>query len=73
MRVLFKFLNYRVGFRLVLLSTTDVGTKQSSYYNQSRTHLSLNKDSPVRRPIHAVGYIEAKPILGGIHHCYVRI
>jgi transposase InsO family protein len=42
-------------------------------YNQSRTHLSLNKDSPVRRPVHAVGYVEARPVLGGLHHCYVRI
>ena len=45
----------------------------ASYYNQSRTHLSLNKDAPVRRAIHAVGRIEARPVLGGLHHQYVRI
>jgi transposase InsO family protein len=45
----------------------------ATYYNQSRTHLSLNKDSLVGRPVHAVGYVEARPVLGGRHHCYVRI
>jgi transposase InsO family protein len=44
-----------------------------SYYNKIRTHLSLNKDAPARRSIHAVGCIEARPILGGLHHQYVRI
>lgn len=37
----------------------------ASYYNQTRTHLSLNKDAPVRRAIHAVGRIDARPVLGG--------
>ncbi len=45
----------------------------ASYYNQSRTHLSLNKDAPVRRAVPAVGCIEARPVLGGLHHHYVRI
>ena len=44
-----------------------------NYYNQSRTHLSLNKDSPVSRPIETVGRILPVPILGGLHHQYVRI
>jgi hypothetical protein len=34
----------------------------ANYYNRSRTHLSLDKDSPVRRPVHAVGYVEARPV-----------
>ena len=42
-------------------------------YNQTRTHLSLNKDSPVTRPIEAVGRILPVPILGGLHHQYIRI
>ncbi|MGH6683005.1 MAG: hypothetical protein ACRECA_03610, partial [Pseudolabrys sp.] len=37
----------------------------ANYYNQTRTHLSLNKDSPVTRPIEAVGRILPVPILGG--------
>ena len=45
----------------------------ASYYNKTRTHLSLNKDAPVRRSVHAVGCIEARPVLGGLHHQYVRI
>jgi hypothetical protein len=44
----------------------------ADYYNQSRTHLSLNKDAPTRRPVH-IGSIEASPVLGGLHHHYVRI
>jgi transposase InsO family protein len=43
------------------------------YYNKVRTHLSLNKDAPVPRAIEAVGRIHASPILGGLHHHYVRI
>ena len=45
----------------------------ASYHNQTRTHLSLNKDSPVTRPIETVGRILPMPILGGLHHQYVRI
>ena len=45
----------------------------ANYYNQTRTHLSLNKDSPVTRPIKTVGRILPMPILGGLHHQYVRI
>ena len=44
----------------------------ANYYNQTRTHLSLNKDSPVTRPIETVGRILPVPILGGLHHQYVR-
>ena len=43
------------------------------YYNEARTHLSLNKDAPVSRAVQAVGRIVAIPILGGLHHQYVRI
>jgi transposase InsO family protein len=43
------------------------------YYNEARTHLSLNKDAPVSRAVQAVGRILCLPILGGLHHQYVRI
>ena len=43
------------------------------YYNGVRTHLSLNKGAPVTRAVQAVGSIVAKPLLGGLHHQYVRI
>jgi transposase InsO family protein len=43
------------------------------YYNEARTHLSLCKDAPIARAIQAVGRICAQPVLGGLHHQYVRI
>jgi transposase InsO family protein len=43
------------------------------YYNDARTHLSLNKDAPAPRAVQAVGHILPAPILGGLHHHYVRI
>jgi transposase InsO family protein len=43
------------------------------YYNEARTHLALGKDAPVSRAVQAVGSIVAKPLLGGLHHQYVRI
>src|SRR5450631_3315897 len=43
------------------------------YYNGARTHLSLNKDAPVPRAVQTFGRIHATPILGGLHHHYVRI
>lgn len=42
------------------------------YYNVSRTHMSLDKDSPEHRPIQKDGKIVSKPILGGLHHVYSR-
>jgi len=45
----------------------------SSYYNESRTHLALEKDAPLRRAIQRCGAIITTPILCGLHHRYVRI
>jgi transposase InsO family protein len=45
----------------------------ANYYNQARTHLSLNKDAPVSLAIQTVGRILPLPVLGGLHHQYVRI
>jgi transposase InsO family protein len=44
-----------------------------TYYNGARTYLSLNKDAPVPRAVQAIGRILPTPILGGLHHQYVRI
>jgi Integrase core domain len=44
-----------------------------TYYNEARTHLSLDKDAPIPREVQGVGRIFAKPHLGGLHHQYVRI
>ena len=45
----------------------------ADYYNRTRTHLSLDKDSPASRAIEPFGRILALPILGGLHHQYIRI
>jgi len=43
------------------------------YYNKIRTHRSLDKDAPVSRPVQPTGSIKSHPILGGLHHHYVRV
>ena len=55
------------GLRRVLNAYVD-------YYLKSRTHLSLDKDAPVSRPVAAPadGRIVAVPQLGGLHHRYER-
>jgi transposase InsO family protein len=45
----------------------------ADYYNSVRTHRSLHKDAPNSRPIHQTGIIRSHPILGGLHHHYVRV
>jgi hypothetical protein len=45
----------------------------ADYYNSVRTHRSLDKDAPISRPIHQTGIIRSHPILGGLHHHYVRV
>src|SRR6202011_2525973 len=43
------------------------------YHNEIRTHLSLEKDAPVSRAVKLAGTILCRPVLGGLHHQYVRI
>ena len=45
----------------------------ASYYNEARAHLSLDKDAPDFRRAQKFGCIAAIPILGGLHHQYVRV
>jgi transposase InsO family protein len=45
----------------------------ASYYNQVRTHLSLDKNAPDFRRPQKLGPIAAISILGGLHHQYVRV
>jgi hypothetical protein len=44
------------------------------YYHQSRTHLSLEKDTPERRSVQPPesGRVVAVPQVGGLHHRYER-
>jgi len=48
-------------------------TSYFSYYNETRTHLSLDKDAPLPRAVQRCGTIVATPILSGLHHQYARI
>jgi len=45
-----------------------------AYYHESRTHLSLGKDTPAARPMQSpeAGTIIAIPQVGGLHHRYER-
>jgi transposase InsO family protein len=45
----------------------------AGYYNDIRTHWSLDKDAPVSRPVQRTGIISSRLILGGLHHHYVRV
>jgi transposase InsO family protein len=40
------------------------------YYNDDRTHRSLNKDAPISRLVQRIGVINSRSILGGVHHQY---
>src|SRR5437667_9709723 len=62
--------------RLVVLGEAHLRrilTKYAGYYNELRTHRSLNKDAPIHRAIQYVGDIVSAPVLGGLHHHYCRI
>ncbi len=48
-------------------------TLYSLYYNETRTHLGLAKDAPLRRFVQRSGTLIVTPILSGLHHCYARI
>ena len=43
------------------------------YYNDIRTHRSLDKDAPAVRPVQRTGILSSHPILGGLPHHYVRV
>ena len=45
----------------------------AAYYNEVRTHLSLDKNSPLFRTVQRAGQVTALSLLGGLHHLYVRI
>jgi Integrase core domain len=45
----------------------------AAYYNEIRTHLALGKDAPSFRPRQHVAKVAAHPVLGGLHHQYIRV
>ena len=61
---------------VIVFGETDLGRILRSYernHNDIRTHRSLDKDAPVARPVQRTGSIKSFPILGGLHHHYVRV
>lgn len=44
------------------------------YYEHCRTHLSLDKDAPINRPVQppSLGAVIEVPQVGGLHHLYTR-
>jgi transposase InsO family protein len=45
----------------------------AGYYNGARTHIALEKDTPLGRTIQRVGRVIRIPHLGGMHHTFARI
>ncbi|MCY3018290.1 MAG: integrase, partial [Planctomycetota bacterium] len=45
------------------------------YYHEARAHLSLDRNSPIPRPVFPSekGSVVARAYLGGLHHCYTRV
>jgi hypothetical protein len=67
---------FRRATRLLILGERHlrgVLTSYSLYYNETRTHQGLGKDTPLGRHIERSGTIMVTPILSGLHHCYARI
>jgi transposase InsO family protein len=62
--------------RMLIFGESHLGrilSAYAAYYNQTRTHLALQKDAPLHRAVQRSGVIVAIPILAGLHHQYVRI
>ena len=45
----------------------------ATYYNGVRTHIALDKYTPLHRPAQTVGRIASVAWLGGLHRHYVRM
>ena len=45
------------------------------YYHNFRTHMGLEMDTPISRSVQLIqsGQIVSSPVLGGLHHQYVRV
>jgi len=43
------------------------------YYNDVRTHRSLDKDAPASRRVQLTGIISSRLVLGELHHHYMRV
>jgi hypothetical protein len=68
-----KFKENLAKLRELALAELRILRTYAGYYNNTRTHWSLDKDAPVSRPVQWTGIISSRPILGGLHHYYVRV
>src|SRR5476651_257811 len=62
--------------QIIILSETHlcrILRSYACYYNDIRTHRSLDKDAPISRPVQRTGIISSQAILGGLHHQYARV
>ena len=62
--------------RMLIFGQSHLGrilSEYTAYYNQTRTHLALQKDAPLHRAVQRSCVIVAIPILAGLHPQYVRI
>jgi transposase InsO family protein len=50
-------------------------TEYLAYYHEARAHVSLDRNSPIPRPVCSPeqGSVVARAYLGGLHHCYTRV
>ena len=63
---------HRTGFRLYWCwKSSDRGGRPAVPLEIRK--LIRDKDAPAPRPVQRAGYILCRPILGGLHHQYVRI
>ncbi len=58
---------HEAGLRRILKDYFD-------YYERCRTHLALEKDTPLSRPVEPplLGHVIQIPQVGGLHHLYIR-
>jgi hypothetical protein len=68
---------YRFGI-LEPFADTPVSCDVSTNYDaaaslKAKTSQSMEKDAPVPRAVERAGHINCRPVLGGLHHQYVRI
>jgi hypothetical protein len=61
---------FSIAFVLGEAHLRRIPTRYSAYYNELRTHRSLDKDAPIHRAMQHVGRVISVPVLGRLHHHY---
>jgi len=65
----------KLGIQISQATVARYMVRRLLLYHRTRSHLSLDKDCPDRRPIQLrkTGSVIAIPKLGGLHHRYQRM